>query len=212
MTPRHQIHIVPMSEQIGRGKGKGSIYHVQENLTTPRDRRVMKNKEEAFMKKEYNSNNRFARNNSHVVYFNNKCYKVTGTVTFDGGYSWRCGHAKYHISPTEKNDDGMHYVFQLIGDTAIKVPGQLVMWPEFDQDIYNTILDGREIISKAKWKHKLLSNELMLKMKDELHLVRLRNTTKRKALQYDDDVPKKQKHEYESESESDDDEDDEDED
>jgi hypothetical protein len=181
--------------QHGKGKGKGAIYEYTKKMEkagllreeASRGRKSSKDKMKEFMKKEYNINDRIAKNNSHVVYFKDKCYKVTGTATFKGGYSWRCGHAKYHISPEEKNEEtGEHYVFQLVGDKAVKVEDQTVEWPNFDDEIYNTIMEGRKLISEAKWRHKLHTDELALKMKDDLHHIRLGNTRKRKAEFYSD--------------------------
>jgi hypothetical protein len=165
------------------GKGKGSIYHVTQQLEEAKKHaREKKSKEELFMEKEYRINDRFAKNNSHVVFFKDTCYKVTGSATFKNGYSWRCGHAKYHISPDEKDPDtDEHYIFMVIGDKHMKMDDETVEWPEFDEDIYNETMAGRELISKAKWKHKVLTDELTLKMKDDLHHIRIGKTRKRKA-------------------------------
>lgn len=173
--------------QMQHGKGKGALYQVTQKLETEerRGRRSKKNKEEIFMEKEYKINDRFAKNNSHVIYFNDTCYKVTGTATFTEGYSWRCGHAKYHISKDEKDEEtGEYYVFMLVGDKPVKIEGTTVEWPEFDDEIYEAIMTGRELISRQKWKHKILTDELTLKMKDDLHHIRLGNTRKRKAEVY----------------------------
>jgi hypothetical protein len=171
------------------GKGKGSIYEVTQKMekSNTRGRRSKKNKEEIFMEKEFKINDRFAKNNSHVIYFNDVCYKVTGTATFKDGYSWRCGHAKYHISKDEKDPNtGEHYVFMLVADKPVKIEGTTVEWPVFDHDIYEAIMRGRERISRQTWKHKVLTDELTLQMKDDLHHIRLGNTRKRKSDAFDE--------------------------
>lgn len=165
-----------------KGKGKGSLYEVTKQLNKV-DKK--KSKEDVFMENQYQINDRFAKNNSDVVYFKDTCYKATGSATFKGGYSWRCGQAKYHISPDEKDPDtGEHFIFMLIGDNIVKVEGETVEWPTFDQDVYDKTMEGRELISREKWKFKQLQDELTLKMKEDLHYVRSGKTLKRKAEQY----------------------------
>lgn len=165
---------------MSMGKGKGSIYEIKEKL-----QRGKQSKEDKFMDKEDRINDRFARNNSHVVYFKDTCYKVSGSATFEGGYTWRCGHAKYHISPDEVDPNtDEHYIFMVIGDKTMKMENETVEWPEFDEDIFNETMSGRTLISREKWKHAVLAEELTLKMKDDLHHIRAGKTRKKKAEYY----------------------------
>lgn len=167
-------------KEHGKGKGKGSLYEIEQQL-----KNAANSKEDEFMEKEHAINDRFARKNSHVVYFKDTCYKVAGSATFKGGHSWRCGNAKYHISPEEKDPDtGEYYIFMMVGNNPVKVEGETVEWPEFDEDIYEETMRGRERISHEKWKCKERSDQLTLMMKGDLHHLRSMKTRKRKAETY----------------------------
>ena len=174
--------------QVSQFRGKGSLLEVTTRLEEG-ERLIRKktSKKDLFMEKEHKINERFAKNNSHIVFFNDTCYKVTGSATFKDGFSWRCGHAKYHISLDEKNEDnGEYYIFMVLGDKNIKMDDETVEWPEFDDDIYEEIMSSRTIISETKWKHKLLTDEYILKMKEDLHAIRSGKTRKRKIENFND--------------------------
>jgi hypothetical protein len=177
-------------------RGKGSLLQIKRLLDSDEmASREKQTKEECFDKKEYKINDRFAKNNSHVVFFKDSCYKVTGSATFEDGYSWRCGHAKYHIAIDEKDEEtGEHYIFMVIGNKQIKMDDETVVWPEYDEDIYKETMVGRELISAAKWKHKMLTEKLTLKMKDDLHYIRSVKTRKRKSENFEHEHGKKGKH------------------
>lgn len=185
---------------MGRGKGKGiSLSDLKEKLESgERVSRSKISKEDLFMNKERKINDRFAKNNSDVVFFKDTCYKVTGSATFKDGFSWRCGHAKYHISIDEKNEENdEHYIYMVIGEKQIRMDDETVEWPEFDQDIYDETMVGRNLISETKWKHKLLSDDLTLKMKEDLHHIRSGKTRKRKGENFNHDGNGKSAKHYE---------------
>lgn len=197
LTPNTKYNQQNKMAQVHHRKGKGSLYQVKEQMeTVERLTRSKKTRKEMFMEKEFKINDRFAKNNSHVIYFKDTCYKVTGSATFKGGFSWRCGHAKYHISEDDKDEEtDEHPIYiNMIGDKQIKMDDETVGWPEFDEDIYNEIMAGRKMISEVKWKHKLLSDELTLKMKEDLHHIRTGKTRKRKADLFQCGQGKKGKH------------------